>query len=163
MPAMDVDLYGGINIVFYDSRNDWRDQMTEVYLARSIDGGESFTNFPISTVKFKPCNANGRCSGPAGNGPGFCTDGATAFIGDYISITSDSSTLYACWADNRFRRMGADSSVFQYYQAVVAPIPILDTLRGTLASSRTINGPCVLEGDVTVNPSCTLSVKKGRG
>ncbi len=40
---------GSINIVFYD-RRDFADPTTEIYLARSVDGGQTFRNYKISQI-----------------------------------------------------------------------------------------------------------------
>ena len=46
---------GSVNIVFYDRRN-FDDTTTEIYLARSINGGETFQNHKISNVSPFQCN-----------------------------------------------------------------------------------------------------------
>ncbi len=51
---MDIDpITGYIYIVFYDRRNH-KDHGTDVFMARSTDGGQSFTNFKISDNPFYP-------------------------------------------------------------------------------------------------------------
>ncbi|MDX1700344.1 MAG: sialidase family protein, partial [Melioribacteraceae bacterium] len=51
---MSVDpMTGIIYIIFYDRRNTSKNE-TEVYLARSDDGGETFTNHKISETSFDP-------------------------------------------------------------------------------------------------------------
>lgn len=51
---MDIDQKSGyIYIVFYD-RREHDDETTDVYLARSTDGGKSFTNQKINSESFKP-------------------------------------------------------------------------------------------------------------
>lgn len=57
---------GSVNIVFYD-RRDTLGTDTELTLARSIDGGETFTNFAINEMGTFDCKTNG-------------------FFGDYIGI-----------------------------------------------------------------------------
>ena len=44
---------GGIHIVFYDRRNH-DDATTDVYVARSFDGGELFVNQLVSESSFLP-------------------------------------------------------------------------------------------------------------
>ena len=51
---MDVDpITGNIYVVFYDRRA-YDDNQTDVYLAYSTDGGDSFTNVKISETPFTP-------------------------------------------------------------------------------------------------------------
>lgn len=51
---MDVDqANGNIYFVFYDRRN-YMDNKTDVYMARSTDGGQTFINFKISETPFTP-------------------------------------------------------------------------------------------------------------
>jgi hypothetical protein len=68
---------GYIYIVFYDRRN-YDDEETDVYLARSADGGETFTNERISQWSFKP--------------------DASTFFGDYISITAINGKIRPYWS-----------------------------------------------------------------
>jgi hypothetical protein len=54
LPWMTTDpLTGVVYVVFYDRRN-YKDNQTDVYLARSHDGGVSFTNERISESPFEP-------------------------------------------------------------------------------------------------------------
>ncbi len=82
-PSMALDpVTGRIYIVFYDRRNyiggqPWSVSMTDVYLARSADGGESFTNEKISENAFEPFSK--------------------VFIGDYIGITAYDRHVYPVW------------------------------------------------------------------
>jgi hypothetical protein len=64
---MSVDpVDGAINVAFYDRRNS-DDTTTELYLARSVDGGKSFKNFRLSKIKPFQCNAE-------------------VFFGDYLNV-----------------------------------------------------------------------------
>jgi hypothetical protein len=54
LPWMSIDqANGNIYLLFYDRRN-YSDTRTDVYMARSTDGGKSFTNFKISERPFIP-------------------------------------------------------------------------------------------------------------
>jgi hypothetical protein len=76
-PWMTVDpLTGIIWVVFYDRRNA-TDAATEVYVARSEDGGETFVNFPVSDSAFTPLS--------------------TVFFGDYINIAARGGKIYPIW------------------------------------------------------------------
>jgi hypothetical protein len=82
---INVDAFGGINIVFYDSRNPSTNDSAEVYVARSVDGGNTWTNIKVSDHRFRPVPISGLASG---------------YQGDYIGITSTNNALYPFWADN---------------------------------------------------------------
>lgn len=76
---------GGLHVVFYDSRNVQNDS-AEVYMASSIDGGNTFENFKVSDAKFKPKTISGLASG---------------YQGDYIGITALNNNVYPYWCDDR--------------------------------------------------------------
>jgi hypothetical protein len=77
MSWMHVDpVSGAINIIFYDRRN-FDDSRTEVVLARSTNGGESFVNTIISESAFKPVKG--------------------VFFGDYIGINSYNDFVACIW------------------------------------------------------------------
>lgn len=74
---MDIDQSNGhIYIVFYDRRNH-DDNYTDVYLARSTNGGESFTNTLLSDSAFLP-------------------DDSMEF-GDYINIAANNGIVRPVW------------------------------------------------------------------
>ena len=77
MSWMCVDpVTGAISVLFYD-RRDYDDTRTDVYLARSTDGGETFRNIKISESPFKP-------------------DGKI-FFGDYIGVSSYNDFVACLW------------------------------------------------------------------
>ena len=76
-PWMCVDPITGIMyIVYYDRRNTIS-AMTEVYLARSVDGGETFENYLISESAFEAQFQE--------------------FIGDYTNIIAYNGKIYPVW------------------------------------------------------------------
>ncbi|MED4003658.1 sialidase family protein [Priestia aryabhattai] len=85
-PAIDVDpLLGVVNVVYYTNRLD--NFNLDVFIARSIDGGNIFTNQRVTTTSFNP---NGTSPTPA------------PLIGDYIDVESVAPGGYiATWADTR--------------------------------------------------------------
>ncbi len=83
-PAIHVDNGGGINVLYYDDRNTTSDSAT-VYLSRSIDGGNSWTDIRVGTNTFRP-----QAIGGLGQG----------YQGDNISMTSLGNTLWPVWMDN---------------------------------------------------------------
>ncbi|MFI5253072.1 MAG: T9SS type A sorting domain-containing protein [Bacteroidota bacterium] len=73
---------GNICVVFYDRRNT-TDSATEVYVATSHDGGETFANTKVSNSPFTPR--------------------ADVFFGDYTNIAASAGKIYPIWMrlDNR--------------------------------------------------------------
>lgn len=67
---------GNIYIVFYDRRNH-EDNYTDVYLAVSYDGGETFQNIKISQTAFNPSHQ--------------------VFFGDYNNITAHNGIIRPIW------------------------------------------------------------------
>lgn len=77
MSWMHVDpVTGSVNVLFYDRRN-YDDTRTDVYLARSTDGGETFENIKISEEPFKPVKG--------------------IFFGDYIGVNSYNGFTACAW------------------------------------------------------------------
>ena len=68
---------GDVYVVFYDRRN-YTDNNTDVYIARSTDGGETFQNIKISESPFLPY--------------------ASVFFGDYTNITAYDGKVRPIWA-----------------------------------------------------------------
>jgi hypothetical protein len=95
---MSVDpITGGVNVSFYDTRNDTTGSryMTDVYLARSTNGGTSWSspNTRVSTVSSNEHDCGGvfPCSGiNYGNQ-----------YGDYEGLVSFNGTSYPIWTDSR--------------------------------------------------------------
>ena len=67
---------GNIYVVFYDRRNTTGTE-TDVYVARSKDGGDTFENFKVSESSFTP------------------TD--NVFFGDYTNIAAYKNKIYPIW------------------------------------------------------------------
>lgn len=78
MSWMTVDQKNGhIYIVFYDRRN-YTNTATDVYVARSTDGGNTFTNFIVSSSSFTPTSGT--------------------FFGDYTNIAAYNGRVRPIWA-----------------------------------------------------------------
>lgn len=78
LPWMTVDQKTGyIYIVFYDRRN-YTNNATDVYIAKSTNGGSTFTNILISETPFVPTSST--------------------FFGDYTNITAYNGKVRPIWA-----------------------------------------------------------------
>jgi hypothetical protein len=76
---MTVDpLNGDIYVQFYDRREDPANRKTGFSLARSTDGGNTFTNYGWSEAPFET---------------------AQAFLGDYTWLAADNGKVYGIWTD----------------------------------------------------------------
>lgn len=76
-PWLSVDpITGKLYVVFYDRRNTTGDA-TEVTLARSVDGGDTWENFVVSDSSFIPSS--------------------TIFFGDYSNIAARGGMIYPIW------------------------------------------------------------------
>lgn len=100
-PAMTVDEYGGINVIFYDDRATTSDS-AGVFLARSLDNGNTWTEYEISDKNFEPTPIGGLGQG---------------YQGDNISIVYSNNTLHPFWMDNR-------SGIYQI-QSVKIPLSLV--------------------------------------
>jgi hypothetical protein len=85
MPAIAVDTTGAINVVYYDSRNVVTNDSAEIYLSRSSDGGETWSDQLVSDHRFRPKVIQGLTTGYSGIGMG---------------IVATSSHLLAVWCDD---------------------------------------------------------------
>ena len=72
---------GAANIIFYDRRSDPENHKTTVTLARSTDGGRTFTNYAWTRDAFVPRRDD--------------------FLGDYIGIAALNGKVYGVWAEIR--------------------------------------------------------------
>lgn len=102
-PTVHVDPYGVVNVIFYDDRTTTNDSCG-VFLARSEDGGDTWTEYEISDHHFKPLPIGGLGQG---------------YQGDNIDITSTKTKLWPVWMDN-------STGIYQVWTAPVdfAAIPV---------------------------------------
>lgn len=110
-PWVAVDPTSGIvGVCFYDSRLDApANQMTDLFLGLSEDGGDSFTVRRISDVSFNPSVTSSTDS--------LLTNGDTlAFFGDYNGLVAFNTFWYPVWTDSR---VGYDQDV---YIGIVNPL-----------------------------------------
>ena len=82
---------GAVYFVFYDRRNT-ANNFTDVYVARSTDGGETFTNFKVSQTSFNPTSG--------------------VFFGDYTNIAAYNKMVYPIW-------MRLDNTTLSVWTAII--------------------------------------------
>ena len=86
-PCIRVDENGGINIAYYDNRNfPSSGDSCSVFISRSIDGGNTWSDIEVADHHFKPKIIPG---------------GAGGYMGDYIGITSGNGRIWAFWTDDK--------------------------------------------------------------
>ena len=84
-PAVRVDEYGGVNVIYYDNRNfPSVGDSCSVFISRSLDGGNTFTDIEIADHHFKPKLLSG-----------------VNTMGDYIGITSANNKIWGAWVDDK--------------------------------------------------------------
>ncbi len=127
-----VDPSGGVNVFYYDQRNT-TGYVTQTYLSRSLDGGNTWTDVQVSDHNFTPAPISGLAGG---------------YQGDYISIAYGSNNkLWPFWADN-------SSGIYQTWTVGVEIGPPLnhDIAVGpylSLPAQLVINNPYTIRTKVT--------------
>jgi hypothetical protein len=134
-PAIRVDEYGGINIVYYDDRNVGGNQV-QVYMSRSVDGGNTWSDVQVSDHSFTPEQIQGLSNG---------------YQGDYIGITSGNNKVWPIWMDN-------SSGVYQAWMTSVDIGPSI--VFSPFHNTENVNGPytfnCIINpAGADINPSLT--------
>lgn len=105
MPALNVDRYGGVNVFYYDARNSNENDSMEIFLSRSVDGGNTFDDIKISDHKFKM------------ERPGDKLFSLEGYLGSYIGVASNKDNLVPMWFE---KSTGI-------YQAWTTPVELLPT------------------------------------
>lgn len=127
MGAVRVDEYGGVNVVYYDTRNIPTNDSAQIYVNRSIDGGSTWSEILVSDHKFKPKPISGLAGG---------------YQGDYIGITSGNGKIWPYWAED----------ITGAYQAWIASIDIGPSIEHTpLSNTEQLSGNYAV--NCVINPS----------
>ncbi|MHA2099122.1 MAG: hypothetical protein ACW99A_10570 [Candidatus Kariarchaeaceae archaeon] len=105
-PAIHVDKFGAVNIIFYDDRNTTTDSVG-VFLACSDNGGDSWNEFEISDDNYKPTPIGGLGQG---------------YQGDNIDLTSTDMQIWPVWMDN-------SKGIYQIWTAPIefSTVGVVDT------------------------------------
>lgn len=98
---------GYIYFVFYDRRN-YSNNQTDVYMAKSTDGGETFENFKVSSTPFTPTSS--------------------VFFGDYTNISAYNGKVRPIWAR-------LDNNTMSLYTAIVDFITNVEMVNPTIPES----------------------------
>ncbi len=106
-PWMAVTESGQLNISFFDRRNDPANYFIDTWLARSEDGGQTFTDR----------RASSRMWDPAVNAP---TSVSGKFIGDYQGLVADDDVAIPFWNDTQLNNLPASDPEHSPYQEVFA-------------------------------------------
>ena len=106
-PWMAVTESGQVNISFFDRRNDPANYFIDTYLARSEDGGATFTDR----------RASQRMWDPAVNAP---TSVSGKFIGDYQGLVADDNLAIPFWNDTQLNNLPASDPEHSPFQEVFA-------------------------------------------
>jgi hypothetical protein len=95
---MTIDqITGYIYVVFYDRRN-YANNKTDVFIARSTDGGASFSDFRVSETPFTPTSG--------------------VFFGDYINITAHNGVVRPIWTRLEGGSLSIWTAILSYPTAV---------------------------------------------
>jgi len=91
-PALDVDKAGNVWVAYYDRRRDTRNLMIDTFLAKSTNGGGTWTNSRLTNLNFASITGwQDVVVNPL-------------YMGDYIAVTADSTGanpgVIASWGDN---------------------------------------------------------------
>jgi hypothetical protein len=106
-PWMAVTQSGQLNISFFDRRDDPANYFIDTWLARSEDGGRTFTDR----------RASQRMWDPAVNAP---TSVSGKFIGDYQGLVADDDIAIPFWNDTQLNNLPASDKEHSPYQEVFA-------------------------------------------
>jgi hypothetical protein len=135
---------GHLFVIFYDRRNT-TGAVTDVYVAKSIDGGESFENFKVSQTSFTPS--------------------ASIFFGDYTNIAAFNRKVYPIW-------MRMDGTALSVWNAIVLDSSAIIPVELTNFTSSVENGKVILAWETAtelnnkgfeIERSLTQTLSKGEG
>jgi subtilisin-like proprotein convertase family protein len=136
--AVNVDNSGGVNVAYYSNANTVTPDSAEVIVARSVDGGATWTEVVASDHRFRPKPT--AVSGIAGG-----------YAGDYIGITSGNNKIWPLWHDD----------ITGIYQAWTGSIDLGPAIQHTalgntsqISGTRAVNCVIIPAGS-PINPAAT--------
>ena len=119
-PTIAISELGEIVVLFYDTRNTPNNNIIEAYIARSTDGGATFTNELVST---QPSSTN--------------IPNSDVRFGDYIHVDFYGGNIVPVWTDERAG--GFDMDI---YTASINPILPVELISFT---HKIVNGKVILD------------------
>ncbi len=135
---------GHLFVIFYDRRNT-TGAVTDVYVAKSVDGGETFENFKVSQSSFTPTSST--------------------FFGDYTNIAAFNRKVYPIW-------MRMDGTALSVWNAIVHDSSAIIPVELTNFTSSVENGRVILSWETAtetnnkgfeIERSLTQTLSKGEG
>ena len=106
-PAVAVSPSGQVDVSFFDRRNDPGNYFIDTYLARSEDGGRTFTDSRVSQRMWDPA-------------VGAPTSVSGSFIGDYQGLVADDEVAIPFWNDTQLAALPEGDKERSPYQEVFA-------------------------------------------
>ena len=119
-PTIAISELGEIVILFYDTRNTSNNNIIEAYIARSTDGGATFTNELLSTVPSPTAIPN-----------------SDVRFGDYIDIDFYGGNIVPVWTDERAG--GFDMDIYTGRIPPIVPVELISF------THRIVNGKVILD------------------
>ena len=129
-PWIAVNNTGLISIVFYDTRNTPNNNTIECWVARSSDGGSTFTNEVLSTQQSPTNQPN--------------TD---VRFGDYIGVDFWTNKIIPVWTDERTG--GYDMDIYSANYDITGVAPVVNTIPKNYELEQNYPNP--------FNPTTTIS------
>ncbi len=126
---------GNLAIIFYDDRNVSSTEV-ETFCATSIDGGQTWEDFPVSDVAFTPTPIAGL---------------ADRYMGDYLGIAARDRMVYPVWPDNRLGYIMSFISPFELGPPPDQPWIIYESVEVNDVNSNN-------NGQLDYNESATLNI-----
>ena len=125
-PSIAISELGEIVILFYDTRNTPNNNIIEAYIARSTDGGATFTNELVST---EPSTTN--------------IPNQDVRFGDYINIDFVGGNIVPVWTDERAG--GYDMDIYTGQIPPVLPVELISFTHRIVNGKVTLNWVTVTE------------------
>lgn len=111
LPQLTVEPSGAVTVLFMDRRNDPDNKVFLAYLGRSMDGGQTFANYPIASKPTDPALVE--------NGDEATDPLGRTRLGDYNGVAYNRDGPVAVWQDGRDATAATHFSAAYLCRAVV--------------------------------------------
>ncbi|HLP52691.1 MAG TPA: T9SS type A sorting domain-containing protein [Chitinophagales bacterium] len=133
---------GDIYVVFNDRRN-YNSDSTDVYMARSTDGGATFINYRVNQYAFNPSQG--------------------VFHGDYNNVSAVNGCVRPIWTRQDNGGTSVVTALVNFPQTISAVKNVSSDFKWRLVSSNPTKGNCIVAvEDVTGNASVEILDATGR-